>query len=147
MGRVAMAGHSADSEALELIERMRIVITQSNMDGHCREMLCSAFDRFLTLEARRLSKRFLHKARDHKSRIASTLALLGEIDHLSEDEADHSVFAEMAQLFDEISLTAVAGSAALRDMDRVKTEFPDAEHDKLETLMAQWSPTCAKSEP
>jgi hypothetical protein len=142
-----MAGHNADSEALELIERMRIVITQSNMDGHCREMLCSAFDRFLTLEARRLSKRFLHKARDQKSRIASTLALLGELDHLNEDEADRSVFSEMAQLFDEISLTAVAGSAALRDMDRVRTEFPSDEHERLEVLMAQWSPQCTKTEP
>jgi hypothetical protein len=141
-----MAGHSPDSEALELIERMRIVLTQSNMDGHCREMLCSAFDRFLTLEARRLSKRFLHRARDQKKRIAATLALLAELDHLNEDEADHTVFSEMAQLFDEISLTAVAGSAALRDMDRVRTEFPPDEHDKLETLMAQWSPQCAKPE-
>jgi hypothetical protein len=141
-----MTGQHADSEALELIERMRIVITQSNMDGHCRDMLCSAFDRFLALEARRLSKRFLHKARDQKLRIASTLALLGELDHLNEDETDHTVFSEMAQLFDEISLTAVAGSAALRDMDRVKAEFPEGEHDRPETLIGQWSPQCAKDE-
>ncbi|KIZ48226.1 MULTISPECIES: hypothetical protein [Rhodopseudomonas] len=141
-----MASHSADSEAFELMERMRAVITQSNMDGHCRDMLCSAFDRFLNLEARRLSKRFLHRARDQKQRIVATLALMAELDGLGEDEADRSVFAEMAQLFDEISLTAVAGSAALREMDRVKSEFAAEEPEKLETLMAQWSPQCAKDE-
>jgi len=142
-----MADHGADSEALELMERMRAVITQSNMDGHCREMLCAAFDRFLNQEARRMSKRFLLRAREQKQRIAASLALLSELDHLGDDEADRTVFSEMAQLFDEISLTAVAGSAALRDMDRVRTEFQADDHDRLETLMAQWSPQCAKDRP
>ncbi len=139
-----MAEH-ADSESLDLVERLRIVITRSNMDGHCREMLCSAFDRFLALEARRLSKRLLTRVRDQKTRITAILSLLSELDHLSEDETDRSVFVEMALLFDEVSLTAAAGSAALREIERVKADFPPDEghSEKIKLLMAQWSPQCA----
>ncbi len=139
-----MVDPSADGDALELVERMRIVIQGTNMDGHCRDMLSSAFDRFLTMEARRLSKRLLHRVRGQRERIAAIVTLLSELDQLSENESDRSVFAEMALLFDEISLTAVAGSAALREIDRVKAEFtPDARHEPMEVAMAQWSPDCA----
>ena len=108
-------------------------------------MLASAFDRFLALEARRLSKRLLTRVRDQRSRISSILTLLSELDHLHEDETDRSVFVEMALLFDEISLTAAAGSAALREIERIKSDFPpdQGQSEKLKLLMAQWSPQCA----
>ncbi|HEY0330652.1 MAG TPA: hypothetical protein VGC77_16335 [Rhodopseudomonas sp.] len=139
-----MADPSADGDSLELVERMRIVIQGTNMDGHCREMLSSAFDRFLSMEARRLSKRLLTRVRGQRERIAAIVTLLSELDHLNENESDRSVFAEMALLFDEISLTAVAGSAALREIDRVKAEFPlEDRAEPLEEPIAQWSPGCA----
>ncbi|MBB5049185.1 hypothetical protein HNR60_003960 [Rhodopseudomonas rhenobacensis] len=139
-----MADPSADGDALELVERMRIVIQGTNMDGHCREMLSSAFDRFLSMEARRLSKRLLQRVRGQRERIAAIVTMLSELDHVNENESDRSVFAEMALLFDEISLTAVAGSAALREIDRVKAEFPlEDRTEPLEEPIAQWSPGCA----
>lgn len=137
-----MTEHSAGSESLALVKRMQTVFTRSNMDGHCREMLRSAVDRFLALEARRLSKTLLTRGR--KERIAAILMLLSELDQLTEDESDRSVFEELALLFDEISRTAVAGSAALRDIDCVKSDFsldePQSEELKL---LTQWLPQCS----
>ena len=88
---------------------MRTVIHGTPMDGHCRDMLTSAFDRFLSMEKRRLSKRLLTRVRGQRERIAAIVTLMSELDQLDETETDRSVFAEMALLFDEISLTAVAG--------------------------------------
>lgn len=141
-----MAPHTADGAALDLVERMRAVIHGTKMDGQCRDMLSSAFDRFLALESRRLSKRLLHRVRGQRERIAAIVTLLSELDQVDETETDRSVFAEMALLFDEISLTAVAASAALREIDRVKADFiPEAHghHEPPDLAIAQWSPACA----
>jgi hypothetical protein len=139
-----MTEHSAGGESLALVKRMQTVFTRSNMDGHCREMLRSAVDRFLALEARRLSKTLLTRARARKERIAAILTLLSELDQLTEDESDRSVFEEFALLFDEISRTAVAGSAALREIDCVKSDFPLDEPQSEELkLLTQWLPQCS----
>ena len=138
-----MAPHSADGDALELVERMRTVIHGTPLDGHCRDMLTSAFDRFLSMEKRRLSKRLLNRVRGQRERIAAIVTLMSELDQFDETETDRSVFAEMALLFDEISLTAVAGSAALREIDRIKAETSHvAHHAPAEVAIAHWSPVC-----
>jgi hypothetical protein len=140
-----MTDHGASSQSLDMVRRMQLVLTGSSMDEHCREMLCSTFDRFLALEARRLSKRLLICVRDRKARIAALLTLLSELDQLTENETDRTVFVEMALLFDEISLTATAGSAALREFNRVKADFPVDQRNGDETtfLSSPWSPPCA----
>jgi hypothetical protein len=143
-----MAPHTIDGDALELVERMRTVIHGTQMDGHCRDMLTAAFDRFLSLEKRRLSKRLLTRVRGQRERIAAIITLMSELDHLDETETDRTVFAEMALLFDEIGLTAVAGSAALREIDRVKADtIRDAPHEPAAATIVQWSPVCAAPKP
>jgi hypothetical protein len=137
-----MAPHT-DGDALELVERMRSVIHGTAMDGHCRDMLTSAFDRFLSMEKRRLSKRLLTRVRGQRERIAAIVTMMSELDRLDETESDRSVFAEMALLFEEISLTAVAASSALREIDRVKAEVGHhAAHEPADAVIAQWSPVC-----
>jgi len=140
-----MPGHHVNSDSLDLARRMRSVLNGANMDGQCLEMLRSAFDRFLDLEARRLSKRLLNGVRDRKLRIAALLSLLADLDQITETETDHTVFVEMALLFEEISLTATAAAESLREVDVVKSN--DVELiEGVKALTAQWSPHCANGE-
>ncbi|ACI92174.1 conserved hypothetical protein [Afipia carboxidovorans OM5] len=104
-------------EALDLMGRLNIVLTRMDLDCNCREVLSEAMARFSSLEAQRLSRRSLLRARDHKDRIDAVLGLLSELDQLTENEKDRTVFTEMALLFDEISKSAEAGAAALRNID------------------------------
>jgi hypothetical protein len=140
-----MPDHHINSDSLELARRMRSVLTGANMDGHCLEMLRSAFDRFLDLETRRLSKRLLNGVRDQKQRIAALLNLLSDLDQITETETDHTVFVEMALLFEEISRTAAAAAASLREVDVVKSNEAPA-IDGLKIVTSQWSPNCANGE-
>lgn len=104
-------------EALDLISRLQVVLTRMDIDCSCRELLGGAMERFANLEAQRLSRRSLLRARDHKDRIDAVLMLLSEIDQINENEKDRTVFVEMALLFDEIARSAAAGAAALRDIE------------------------------
>lgn len=104
-----------------LIERVRHVLLFAGLDCRCRETLATALDRFATLERRRLSRRGLALARDHKDRVAAVLLLLSELDQVTEGEQDRSVFEEMALLFVEIANSAQAGAAALRAIEERET--------------------------
>ncbi|MCB1414319.1 MAG: hypothetical protein KDJ76_14425 [Xanthobacteraceae bacterium] len=112
-----MAETGQTREALDLIGRLQVVLTHMDLDCGCRALLDGALERFSNLEAQRLSRRSLLHARDHKDRIDAILMLLSELDNLSENEKDRTVFVEMALLFDEIRQSAAAGAAALRDID------------------------------
>lgn len=104
-------------EALDLIGRLQVVLTRMDLDCSCRELLGGAMERFSDLEAQRLSRRSLLRARDHKDRIDAILMLLSELDTLTENEKDRTVFVEMALLFDEIGQSAAASAVALRDIE------------------------------
>jgi hypothetical protein len=117
-----MAEKGRNSETFDLIARLQIVLTRTDLDCSCRELLSGALERFSDLEARRLSRRSLLRARDHKDRIAAILALLSELNQLTENERDRTVF--VALLFDDIGHSAAAGAAALRDIDPPKVNCP-----------------------
>jgi hypothetical protein len=137
-----MSDQHVNSDSLDLARRMRSVLNGANMDGHCLEMLRSAFDRFLELETRRMSKRLLIGVRDQKQRIAALLGLLSDLDQITETEPDHTVYVEMALLFEEIGRTATNAAASLREVDVVKAnETPPI--DGLQILTSEWAPHCA----
>ena len=62
--------------------------------------------------------------RDGRCFVPAILALLSELNQLTENERDRTVFVEMALLFDEIGHSAAAGAAALRDIDPPKVNCP-----------------------
>lgn len=104
-------------ETLDLMGRLQVVLTRMDLDCNCREILSEALERFSDLESRRLARRSLLRARDHKDRIDALLMLLSDLDQLTENEKDRTVFVEMALLFEEIGRSAEAGAAALRSID------------------------------
>lgn len=119
-----MAEPARNCETLDLIARLQVVLTRADLACGCRELLTGALERFTDLETRRLSRRSLVRARDHKDRIAAILALLSELNQLTESEPDRTVFVEMALLFDEIGHSAAAAAAALREIDQSKLAAP-----------------------
>ncbi|MGO4676652.1 hypothetical protein AB4Z40_27510 [Bosea sp. 2YAB26] len=104
-------------EAGELIGRLRHVLLPAGLDCQCRETLTGALDRFSLMEKRRIGRRRLAQARDHKERIVALLAFLSELDQVTEAESDRTVFEEMALLFIEIAHCAQASATALRALD------------------------------
>ena len=122
-----MAEPARNCETLDLIARLQVVLTRADLACGCRELLTGALERFTDLETRRLSRRSLVRARDHKDRIAAILALLSELNQLTESEPDRTVFVEMALLFDEIGHSAAAAAAALREIDQTKLAAPPEE--------------------
>jgi hypothetical protein len=98
----------------DLVNRLRNVLKRVELDCDCRRSLCDALDRFATLEQRRKARGRLMQARDQKDRILAMLAFLSELDQISDSEADHGVFEEMALLFVEIANCANVGAASLR---------------------------------
>ncbi|WP_454002088.1 hypothetical protein [Afipia felis] len=122
-------------EALDLIGRLQIVLTRMDIDCSCRELLGGALERFANLEAQRLSRRSLLRARDHKDRIDAVLMLLAELDQLTESEKDRTVFAEMALMFDEIARSAAAGAAALRDIEQPVLDCPRDETPRTVSVL------------
>lgn len=113
----AMSEQTRTSETLDLISRLKVVLTRADLDCRCRDLLGGALDRFSDLEEKRLSRRSLTTARDHKERIAAILTLLSELNQITENERDRTVFVEMALLFDEIGHSAQIAAAALREFD------------------------------
>jgi hypothetical protein len=61
-------------------------------------------------------RRALAEARENKDQIIARLAFLAEIDELTEHEPDRTVFAEVAALFDEISVAAGEAAKAIRSV-------------------------------
>jgi hypothetical protein len=105
-------------DARALIGRLRQVLLPAGLDCQCRETLAGALDRFSLLEQRRLSRRHLAQARDHKERIIALLSFLSELDQMTETESDRTVFIEMAMLFLEIARSAQAGASALQALEQ-----------------------------
>lgn len=103
------------TEPKELFNRLRRVLSTLQLDCRCRATLDGALDRFSALEARRQLKQALVEARRKRNWIAAQLAFLADLDEVTENEGDDSVFEEMSALFDEICSSAADAAQQIRD--------------------------------
>jgi hypothetical protein len=106
----------------QLLTRVRAVVGSLDLDCRCRGKVDAALERFESLETRRQLRGLILDARHQAERIAALLELVGELDTLTTDEADLSVFEEIALLFEDIRAAAARGA---EDMVRAKTLGPD----------------------
>lgn len=93
-----------------LLARVRTVLNGLDLDCECRDKLDAALERFVALENRRQLRGLILDARHQAERIAALLELVSELDTVSTDEADLSVFQEIALLFDDIKGAAERGA-------------------------------------
>ena len=108
----------ASNDASEaLVQRIRGVIGDVALDCDCRQRVDDALERFAVLEQHRIDRRHLLSARQHRATIAALVELLADLDDVGWQEADRSVFAELALLFEDIARHALAGAAELKLMD------------------------------
>ncbi|MCP8936932.1 hypothetical protein NK718_00240 [Alsobacter sp. SYSU M60028] len=98
--------------------RLRAVLSHAGLDCECRERLDAALRRFATQETRRAARRALAEARARREDAAAILALLDELDHLTSEETDRSVFLELSLLFHDLAQAATAGADALAELAR-----------------------------
>ncbi|QFU14831.1 hypothetical protein [Microvirga thermotolerans] len=104
-------GKAARSDPSPLLARVRAVLETLDLDCRCRDKLGAALERFEILEARRQLRGLILDARHQAERIAALLELVGELDTLTAEETDLSVFAEIARLFEDIRDAAARGAA------------------------------------
>lgn len=93
-----------------LLTRIRTVMGALDLDCRCRGKVDAALERFETLETRRQLRGLILDARHQAERIAALLELVGELDTITMDEPDLSVFTEIALLFEDISAAAARGA-------------------------------------
>ena len=101
-------------DADDLVSRLRRVISTVDLNCHCPTRLEAALDRFTALEHRREARKALLAARGHRDQIIARLTFLAEIDELTEQEPDITVFTETAALFEEIAGAAADAARAVR---------------------------------
>ena len=104
----------SSSDADDLVSRLRRVLSAVDLNCRCRARLEGALDRFTALEYRRQARKGIADAREHRDQIIARLAFLAEIDELTEQEPDNTVFGEIATLFDEIAAAAAVAAKAIR---------------------------------
>ena len=100
----------------QVTRRIQNVLVGVELDRASRERLDDALNRFAELEAGRARLRGLANARHQRQRIASILDLLAELEDLTVNEVDASVFTELALLFDDVVSSARSGAAAMREL-------------------------------
>jgi hypothetical protein len=99
----------------DLISRLRRVLATAQLDCQCRATLDGALARFSALESHRHLRGALGEARRQREWIAAQLAFLAELDEITAQETDGSVYEEVAALFDEIAAAAALAAQAIRD--------------------------------
>lgn len=119
---VTTPGPLARSEPSPLLTRVRAVMDTLDLDCRCRGKLDAALERFEALENRRQLRGLILDARHQAERIGALLELVGELDTVPTDEADLSVFQEIALLFEDIKAAASRGA---EDMVRAGSLQPD----------------------
>ena len=102
--------------AMEVMSRLATVIRNAKLDCECRARLDQSLVRFMALERRRMVRRNLLDARTQRDRIEAFLLLLKELDELESSEPDHSVYKEVAFLFDDIANAARQGADLMRQL-------------------------------
>jgi hypothetical protein len=108
--------HAIDSK--DVVNRLRRILSSVQLDCECRATLDVALDRFSSIEGRRQLRSALAEARRQREWIAAQLDFLADLDEITEQEADDSVYGEMAGIFDEIAAAAERAASVLRDTAR-----------------------------
>jgi hypothetical protein len=109
-----MRNHRFPPESIDLVSRLRRLLSTALADSQDIAEFDGAIARFQSLELRRKKRQSLSSAREHKDSIIARLAFLAELDELTERETDITVFEEVASIFDEIALAAVAAASDVR---------------------------------
>lgn len=108
----------AQDDAARLTQRIRNLIGTVALDCDCRQRVNDALQRFAAQEQSRHDRRCLMEARQQRASIAALVELLAELEDVSWQEGDRSVFAELAHIFDDIARLAALGSAAMQLISR-----------------------------
>ncbi|WP_244489007.1 hypothetical protein [Devosia sp. Root635] len=110
-----------DEDASGLTRRIRNLIGTVALDCDCRQRVNDALQRFAAQEQHRHDRQCLMDARQQRASIAALVDLLGELEEVTWQEGDRSVFAELAHIFDDIARMAAQGSAAMQMISRETT--------------------------
>jgi len=99
-----------------LTQRIEHILDGASLDCVCRERLHDVLRRFAEFETTRVQRRALANACNQRQRITSLLKLMEELEDLNVNEADTSVFTELAYLFDDVANSAHLGAIAMRKL-------------------------------
>lgn len=111
-----------DSEGSRLLTDMAIVarltaeIERAPLDCECKPRLDKTLAHFTVLERQRSAYRHFLDARIRREQIETMLYYLNDLDDLGPAEQEHSVYIEIALLFDDIAKIAQEGASSMRQL-------------------------------
>lgn len=116
MHPAAHQDHRHAARAGDLALRLAAVVKDVELDCGCRARLDAALQRFAAIEEQRAANQHLAEGREQRDRIRAVLSLLADLDDLYATESDHSVYQDLALLFEDIAASAHAGAEAMRQV-------------------------------
>lgn len=115
-------GESPQFAGLEVVRRLANILQGVELNCECRSRLDLALSRFQGLESRRTAREQLANAHRQRDRIEAVFFFLRDLDELAPTEQDHSLYTEMALLFDDIATAAAEGARSLRHLSALPTQ-------------------------
>lgn len=125
---IAGAEASTRGESGPLLARLAGAMATLTLDCGCREKVVEAIGRFSDLERLRDHRRQLADARLQVTRILGLLDLLRELDDIGVNEADATVFSEIAHVFADVADAARRGAADMRRLGEERERAGRPEH-------------------
>jgi hypothetical protein len=107
------------------VHRLRNVVRGLDLACDCRSKLDGALRRFEAMEGRRELTRLIRDARHRTEQLAALLDLAREMDELTAEEKDLTVFEEIALLFESMEQAAARGAADMRAAGQVQVPTRD----------------------
>jgi len=98
----------------DVVARLTAAMKNARLNCECHSQLDEALDRFATMERRRSMRDNLAGACRQRRKIEAILFFLQDLDGLKATEEDHSVYQDIAFLFDDIAIAAREGADAMR---------------------------------
>ena len=119
MNSITQSGGGKDVEQYQrttAVRRLANVLKGVELDCECHDRLDQALARFEALENRRTAREQLANARRQRERIEAVLYFLQDLDELAPTERDHSIYTDIALLFDDIAVAANDGARSMRHL-------------------------------
>lgn len=111
---------------MAVVARLAAAIRETRLDCGCESRLDETLALFALLERRRTLRGHLLNARHHREKIEAILFFLNDLDELEPTEQDHSVYEDIALLFDDISGIAREGASSMRQLSASVKEGREA---------------------
>ena len=101
---------------MAIVAKLTAEIKEVPLDCECKPKLDETLAHFTALERQRTAHKHFLDARYRREQIETMIYYLNDLDELGPAEQDHSVYVDIALLFDDIAKIAHEGAYSMRQL-------------------------------